>query len=97
MIAPIRAGIHSLAVSLGIAAAVAAGLAVVKRLWDAPSPAERRQKFLAVVGQSQDVPREIFLAFHEADDPIGDAVVMLRTPLSDGMTAALRAALTAAA
>ena len=97
MLAPLRAGIHSLAVSLGITTADAMGLAVVKRLWDRPSPLERRSKFLTALGQSPDIPKDLFVDFHEEADPIGRARTMLRGNITESVATALRAALTASA
>jgi len=97
MIAIIRSGARSLAVSTGIVAAIAAGVAVLKRLWDRPSPIERRSKFLKVLGQSPDFPKDLFVDFHEDADPISLARSMLRGNPAEGVATALRAALTAAA
>ena len=97
MIAIIRSGARSLAVSSGIVAALAAGVAVLKRLWDRPSPLERRSKFLTALGQSPDIPGDLFVDFHEDADPIGLARSMLRGNPAESVATALRAALTAAA
>jgi hypothetical protein len=97
MISIIMAGARSLAISTGIVAAVAAGVAVLKMLWDRPDPAEQRSRFLKVIGQSPDVPPDLFVIFHEDDDPISMAVALLRDNPPENVAAALRAALAAAA
>lgn len=97
MISIIMAGARSLAISTGIVAAVAAGVAVLKMLWDRPNPAEQRSKFLKALGQSPDIPPDLFVVFYEDDDPISMAVDLLRDNPPAGIAAALRAALAAAA